>query len=142
SGEHRENLRRSFRRGEKMRKILPTSRGRVLRLTSLLVVAFAVSIWASVSGAIFTTSATGTTVNGNIYDAKANVYLTGGPQNQHDPGLVPPGDYYFQVTDPSGAVLLSTNPIACRQVTVHLHGRGIGVCGSRAHSNGTPNPTK
>src|SRR5260370_25282186 len=35
-----------------------------------------------------------------------------------DPGLVPDGTYYFQVTDPSGAVLLSQDDISCRQVVV------------------------
>ena len=121
-----------------MRKILPTSRGTVLRLTSLLVVALTVSIWASVSGAIFTTTVTGTTVNGNIYDAKADVYLTGGPQNQHDHGLEPDGLYYFQVTDPSGAVKLSTDPIECRKVQV-TGGRIVAVAGSCPHGIGTPN---
>src|SRR3954469_23507721 len=74
--------------------------------------------FAGVSGAIYTTNASGTTVNGNIYDAKADVYLNGGPQNKHDAGLSPDGVYYFQVTDPSGAVLLSTDDAACRQVVV------------------------
>src|SRR5262245_44664955 len=57
----------------------------------------------NVGGAIFTTIFDGTKVNGNPYDAKEDVYLNGGPQNQKDPGLVPDGNYYFQVTDPSGA---------------------------------------
>src|SRR6266567_2686161 len=81
---------------------------------------------ANVSGAIYTTTSTGTTVNGNIYDAKSDVYLNGGPQNKQDPGLVPDGTYYFQVTDPSGAVLLSLDDISCRQVVV-AGGRIVGV---------------
>ena len=56
----------------------------------------------NVNGAIYTTIADGTKVNGNIYDAKKFVYLNGGPQNPSNPGLVPDGPYYFQVTDPSG----------------------------------------
>jgi len=82
--------------------------------------------FASVSGAIFTTDSTGTQVNGNIYSSKADVYLNGGPQNKQDPGLVPDGTYYFQVTDPSGAVLLSLDDISCRQVVVS-GGRITGV---------------
>ena len=73
---------------------------------------------AQVNGSIFTTTSTGATVNGNIYDAKTDVYLNGGPQNKQDPGIVPDGTYYFQVTDPSGAVLLSADDITCRQVVV------------------------
>ncbi len=81
---------------------------------------------AAVGGAIYTTTSTGTTVNGNIYANKADVYLNGGPQNAHDPGLVPDGTYYFQVTDPSGAVLLSLDDISCRAVVV-TGGRITGV---------------
>jgi hypothetical protein len=87
---------------------------------------FAVSASAQVSGAIYTTTSTGTTVNGNIYVAKSDVYLSGGPQNKNGPGLGPDGIYYFQVTDPSGAVLLSTDDITCRQVVV-TGGRVVGV---------------
>ena len=47
----------------------------------LVVTAFAAATFgAAPSGAIFTTTATGTTVNGNIYDSKDDVYLNGGPQ--------------------------------------------------------------
>jgi hypothetical protein len=100
-----------------------------------------------VNGAIYTTNSDGTTVNGNIYDAKSAVYLTGGPQNKNDPGLSPTGSstdqppsvvpYYFQVTDPSGAVLLSNDPIACRVVLVQ-DGRVIGADPSSScqHVNG------
>jgi hypothetical protein len=66
------------------------------------------------------------------------VYLTGGPQNHNNPGLVPNGLYYFQVTDPSGAVLLSTDPISCRQVQV-TGGRIVAAAGSCPHAIGTPN---
>src|SRR5512132_4095786 len=62
-----------------------------------------------VTGAIFTTIIDGTAVNHNIYDRKEDVYLNGGPQPNApctEAGL-PDGDYYFQVTDPSGKVLLS-----------------------------------
>src|SRR5215469_135702 len=72
---------------------------------------------AQFSGAIHTTVPDGTTVNGNLYPSKGQVYFTGGPQNLKANGL-PDGRYYFQVTDPSGAVLLSNDPAKCRQVVV------------------------
>ena len=56
------------------------------------------------SGAIFTTNMNGTRVNQNHYNDKCEVYLDGGPGDnapQWAAGL-PDGDYYFQVTDPSG----------------------------------------
>ena len=72
---------------------------------------------AQFSGAIHTTIPDGTTVNGNLYPSKGQVYFSGGPQNLKANGL-PDGRYYFQVTDPSGAVLLSNDPAECRQVFV------------------------
>jgi hypothetical protein len=74
------------------------------------------------------------------------VYITGGPQNTKDPGLVPDGNYYFQVTDPSGSVLLSLDDVSCRQVVVS-GGRITGVpttpppaaCLDGYHNLGTPN---
>jgi len=74
-------------------------------------------------GAIFTTDITGARVNQNLYSAKcgpAGVYLDGGP-GPNAPATaagLPDGNYYFQVTDPSGKNLLSTDPVANRQVTV------------------------
>jgi len=68
-------------------------------------------------GAIYTSLGDGTAVNHNVYDAKQDVYLNGGPQNQNGNGL-PNGTYYFQVTNPSGSVLLSTDPAECRQLVV------------------------
>jgi hypothetical protein len=120
-------------------------------LAGILVLPAATAL-ANVDGAIFTTTVDGTTVNGNIYDSKDAVYLNGGPQNQNSNGL-PDGDYYFQVTDPSGATLLSTDDIGCRQVTV-AGGRLAGASGgdtgggdnasatssSCRHANGTFNP--
>jgi len=95
------------------------------------------SAFASVGGALYTTTVNGATVNGNIYTDKANVYISGGPQNKKDPGLVPDGNYYFQVTDPSGSVLLSTDPITCRIVVV-TNGRVAGVPTDNAGGFGTP----
>ena len=75
---------------------------------------------APVSGAIFTTDASGEPVNLNHYAAKEDVYLNGGPglNAPDDAAGLPDGTYYFQVTDPSGKTLLSSDDIACRQFTV------------------------
>jgi hypothetical protein len=72
------------------------------------------------SGAIFTTLPNGSEVNFNIYPSKESVYLDGGPgpgAPQTAAGL-DDGTYVFQVTDPSGKVLLSMDPARCRQFTV------------------------
>ncbi|HTL54629.1 MAG TPA: HYR domain-containing protein, partial [Candidatus Limnocylindrales bacterium] len=60
------------------------------------------------SGAIFTTDAGCNKVNGNIYDTKEDVHLNGGPAKTGAAGL-PEGDYYVQVTDPTGATVLGTS---------------------------------
>ncbi|MDF1542783.1 MAG: hypothetical protein P1P71_06660 [Anaerosomatales bacterium] len=75
-------------------------------------------------GAIFTTLQDGARVNANIYEAKEDVYLDGGPgpNAPSSAAALPEGDYYFQVTDPSGKVLLSVDPVASRMVRVNEHG--------------------
>src|SRR4051794_25195791 len=72
------------------------------------------------SGAIFTTVADGSEVNYNIYQAKEDVYLDGGPGPAAPAGAagLDDGTYVFQVTDPSGKVLLSQDRAACRQLNV------------------------
>jgi hypothetical protein len=72
------------------------------------------------SGAIFTTVADGSEVNFNIYAAKPDVYLDGGPGIGAPQGAagLDDGTYVFQVTDPSGRTLLSTDEAACRRFTV------------------------
>jgi hypothetical protein len=87
-----------------------------------------------ITGAIFTTTADGTTVNANIYFNKADVYINGGPQNPNGPGL-PDGNYYFQVTDPSGQTLLSTDDVTNRELQV-VNGNVFGVSGTGTHANG------
>ena len=72
------------------------------------------------SGAIFTTVADGSEVNFNQYPSKEAVYLDGGPgpgAPQTAAGL-DDGTYVFQVTDPSGKTLLSTDKAKFRQFTV------------------------
>ncbi len=75
-------------------------------------------------GAIFTTLPDGDVVNGNIYTNQLDVYLDGGP-GPNAPAWaagLPEGDYYFQVTDPSGKKLLSLDPVASRRVHVNTNG--------------------
>jgi len=72
------------------------------------------------SGAIFTTLSDGSSVNANQYSSSCSVYLDGGP-GPHAPAKaagLPDGDYYFQVTNPSGSLLFSTDPVSNRKVTV------------------------
>src|SRR5687767_2972027 len=72
------------------------------------------------SGAIFTTVKDGSEVNYNHFPSKEAVYLDGGPgpgAPQNAAGL-DDGTYVFQVTDPSGKVLLSTDLARCRQFLV------------------------
>jgi hypothetical protein len=79
-----------------------------------------VSAGGGVPGAIFTTVANGSEVNYNIYPSKDAVYLDGGPGPGAPQGAagLDDGIYVFQVTDPSGKTLLSTDPAACRLFTV------------------------
>jgi hypothetical protein len=76
-------------------------------------------------GAIFTTTEDGSIVNENVrYQKKEDVYLDGGPGPNAPPTAagLPEGDYYFQVTDPSGKDLLSTDHISCRKIRVNENG--------------------
>ena len=72
------------------------------------------------SGAIFTTLPDGSEVNFNHFPTKQDVYLDGGPGPGAPAGAagLDDGTYVFQVTDPSGKVLLSTDVASCRQFTV------------------------
>ncbi len=98
----------------------------MLRLSKRLAIISAVTTFSAgamaggVSGAIFTTTSNGSAVNANQYDSKCAVYLDGGP-GPHAPAKaagLPDGDYYFQVTDPNGSTLLSTDPVSNRQFHV------------------------
>ncbi len=90
----------------------------VMVLIGLLAVASTAS--AQLPGAIFTTNANDTEVNFNQYASKEDVYLNGGPGVNAPVGAagLPDGTYVFQVTNPNGKVLLSTDPAGCRQFTV------------------------
>jgi hypothetical protein len=94
---------------------------------------------AAPSGAIFTTLSDGTEVNLNQFPTKEDVYLDGGPgpgAPQTAAGL-DDGTYVFQVTDPSGKVLLSEDFARCRRFTV-LNGiiSGIVPAGGCEHLTG------
>ncbi len=98
----------------------------------------AVPASAQLSGSVFTSTVNGGSVNANIYNLRIDVYVNGGPQNQNSSGL-PNGTYYYQVTDPSGGTLLSTDNAECRQLQV-LSGRVAGAVGPCPHANGVLNP--
>ncbi|MHC4425886.1 MAG: hypothetical protein ACYSYV_07305 [Planctomycetota bacterium] len=91
----------------------------------------------ALSGAIFTTDRNGRTVNGNIYKDKCDVYLDGGPGSKApaSSASLPEGWYCFQVTDPSGKVLLSSDGISDRLFYVN----GFGVIDEAVHPT---NPDK
>jgi hypothetical protein len=73
------------------------------------------------TGAIFTTMPDGGVVNANVqYPSKLHVYLDGGPgpnAPQTAAGL-DDGLYVFQITEPSGKLLLSMDPAKCRVIEV------------------------
>lgn len=78
-----------------------------------------------VTGAIFTTTVNGDVINENVhYTYKTDVYLDGGPgpNAPSTAAALQPGDYVYQVTDPSGKFLLSTDHISCRAVHVNEFG--------------------
>jgi len=108
----------------------------------MMLIAFSVAATAAVNGAIQTTDVTGTIVNYNVNPPLScdAVYLTGGPQNTNDFGLTP-GTYYFQVTDPSGKVVLSTDAVTDRQLIVAtVGGKGVITGSAGTHPVGSTDP--
>ena len=90
----------------------------LLSLTgALLSISRAVLGTDSVTGAIWTSDPNGERVNGNLYTNARKVYLAGGPHKEGSAGL-PDGIYYFQVTDPPGKTLLSTDQLWKRKFEV------------------------
>lgn len=94
----------------------------------------------AISGAIYTSVVDGSTVNANLYQHKADVYLNGGPPLNApcSAGGLDDADYFFQVTSPDGKKLLSQDKVFERKfrvsggvVTQYLgttHGVGTGNC--------------
>ena len=83
--------------------MIRTLRVALVALMALLAAAFALPAFAAapLPGAIFTTDATCSGVDLNIYESKDDVYLNGGPSHPRAAGL-PDGSYYVQVTEPDG----------------------------------------
>ena len=109
----------------------------LMRVVATLTLSVIFLTASAIAQGIYTSTGDGTTVNANLYDSKNDVYLNGGPQNSNGKGL-PDGTYYFQVTDPSGGTLLSTDSASCRQLQV-VNGVVAGAAtaaGACAHANG------
>lgn len=108
---------------------------------ALAILALAAICSAQTTGAVFTTNRNGSQVDGNQYQRARDVYFTAGPGPGTPctgPGL-PDGNYYFQVTDPSGQFLLSEDHYTNREIVVAggviaahtgTHATGRGPCGS------------
>jgi len=109
--------------GDQMHKRRPLLLFFMIAVVVLTAIAFSPVAKAVIhlTGAIFTTLVDGSAVNMNNYAAKEDVFGDGGP-GPHAPSTaagLPPGDYYYQVTDPSGKVKLSVDPITSRKVRVN-----------------------
>lgn len=98
---------------------MPTFRTRI-PAAAVVLLACSLPASAQASGAIWTTGPAGSPPNGNVFTDKSQAYLRTGPDagNPCLPGGLADGTYYFQVTDPSGSVLLSSDAIAGRMVAV------------------------
>lgn len=118
---------------------------RIAALTAFLSLALAAGTARAeaINGAIYTSTADHSLVNANQYPSKESVYLNGGPSNAGcTGGALDDGIYFFQVTDPSGKTLLSSDDIWARKFQVsggrisanlgtHANG-GTSACGSLA----------
>ena len=71
---------------------------------AVMVLVSALPAGANLPGAIFTTSGDCSGVNVNLFDAKSDVFLDGGPKGPSGSGLVD-GSYFVKVTAPNGTVL-------------------------------------
>jgi hypothetical protein len=97
----------------------------VLALPGVIPQYFTAYAAAPLQGAIFTTLVDGSIVNANTqYISKCAVYLDGGPGPNAPANAagLRAGDYFFQVTDPSGQVLLSTDLVSNRRFRVSAAG--------------------
>ncbi|MCH8833883.1 MAG: hypothetical protein IIA81_06305 [Thaumarchaeota archaeon] len=94
-------------------------------VTAILISSPLLADAARLPGAIFTTTPDGGIVNENVrYDQKIEVYLDGGPP-PNAPAFaagLPAASYVFQITDPSGKILLSEDPSKCRVVEISSDG--------------------
>jgi hypothetical protein len=101
----------------------------VASMLALALLAPSAGVVSALSGAVYTSNIDGSIINANLYDSKSAVYLTGGPCNGGS--HLEPGDYYFQVSSPSG-VLLSSDAIGERKFTVGANGFIASTAGGHA----------
>jgi hypothetical protein len=109
------------------------------RLTPSRVVALSVAVvalalgftsisQAQLTGAVFTTDSSCTGVNVNHFDSKLDVYLDGGPQNSNSNATLPDGDYYVQVTDPSGSPVLGSSVGGANETPISVVNGSFAQC--------------
>jgi hypothetical protein len=112
----------------------------VLAVVAGLILSSTAALARAPSGAVFTTLKDGTRVNANIFESESDVYLDGGPGPNApvDAAGLPKGEYVFQVTDPSGKTLLSSDPPGCRGFYVNESGliSGVVPAGGCEHNTG------
>lgn len=113
--------------------------------TMVAVFCLTAPVYAQLAGTVTTVSAEG--VPQDAFDSLEAVFLGAGPTQEPCPAssYLSDGLYYFQVTDPTGLELLSTDVVSERAVmvrggviasyegTTHVTG-GVNACGSRAVS--------
>lgn len=97
-----------------------------LMLTAVSLAATVAFTAPPVTGAIFTTDVSCNGTNINIFTTQADVYLDGGPAHPGAAGL-PDGNYYVQVTEPSGT-LLGTSVGSANPTPVHVTNGSFDVC--------------
>ena len=83
---------------------------RILMLTMVLALSLTIAVpvfASSMTGAIWSTNSLGNKITNDLFAAKADVYLKGGPANSSSTGL-PAGNYYVRVTTSDGTILGKT----------------------------------
>lgn len=83
-----------------MRRFHVKKFGLIAAIGAVMLVGMLPASVSAVSGAGFTTDATGEPVNRNLYDDKCDVYINGGPAN--GVSNLSEGDYFFAVLEPGG----------------------------------------
>jgi hypothetical protein len=114
-----------------MKQVLRRRRGLIAISSAIALVCMIVGVGSSLaapplSGAIFTTDSTCTGTNVNIFSAKSQVYVDGGPAHPGAAGL-PDGFYYVKVTEPDGT-LLGTSVGTANETPVHVTGGDFDAC--------------
>jgi hypothetical protein len=110
------------------------------RLALALATALSTAAAAFAGGDIYTSSATGTVEN--FFPTSPDAYLSGGLDIWEPPSDLPDGTYYFQVTDLTGEILLSSDPASCRQLVVYggFVAGASPASGACAHADGIFDP--